>query len=337
MMMRLWQITIGVTVSFLLGTSLGRAADDFGDLKIIRIIPQTATEIAQAHERARPYSCEVVPPGEPLEITGFTPVLTDRDQAELARGRQLLASTRRHMFTVGLDMLGADQAQLPTVSRSQILNYIEGHYVTIQARVQKDPVTSELFLHHRPLAATVAFGKGQLTKEFTEAVQHAIQEFHSLGVYLPRDATQRPKNLRTLVMIYRNLIVQPTVIGDKTQIKPNFEYAFIRGRDATDTTTPQLKLYAFATSEQRKRLHLLTPWSAPNQPANCDIRATVLFTQYSTLGLIPQKSATRSVEYSSHKIVAWEELERYVTQQGWRGPALDNLDRILDAVIDEKL
>lgn len=321
------------------------AADSnpFGDIKLIRIIPRSESEIAQAHERNRSQSCETVPPGEPLEIKGFKPVLTERDRAEWGRGYRLLPSSRRNMFTVGLDMLSADRDRLPTVSGSQIERYIRGHYVTIQARVQKDPLTSKLFLHHRPLAATVSVGKGNLTEEFTDAVLTAVREFHSLGIFLPGAVARSPENLRTLVMIYRNKMAIPTGVGGKPQFRYVYEYAFVRARDVVEENQPdvanqrELVQYVFATSDQRRRLHLLKPWSTPTQPSDCGVRATVFFTEYTTLGLIPSKSATRSVVYSSHSVFDWPDLERYSAEQDWKGDALDNLPQILDAILDAKI
>lgn len=317
---------------------LARGGDlNFGDLKIIRVIPRTNEEIAQAHERSRGNACEPIPPEQLLEIRDFMPILTDRDSAEFDRGQVLLPSSRRHMFTVGLDMLSADKTRLPKVSGSQILGYIQSHYVTVQARVQRDPGTGELFLHHRPLAATVGFGRGGLTKDFNDAVLSAVKEFHSLGVYLPAGNQQRPKNLRTLVMIYRSLVAPPTVTAGKTQLKPLYEYVFVRGRDVPNSRPPQLNLYVFATSDERQRLHLLNPWSIPDRANSCGVHATVVFTEYSTLGLIPTKSATRRVAYSTKQAIPWDEINRFVTQQRWRGDALDNLDQTLDALIDQKI
>ncbi len=313
------------------------ADSEFGDLKIIHIVPRTEEEIAHVHERTRGYACEAVPANEPLEISGFMPCLTDRDRSEYERGVRLLPSSRRHMFTIGLDMLSDDKARLPTVSGSQILRYLQGHYVTIQARVQKDPVTSELFLHHRTLACTATFGRGALTQEFTDATLTAVREFHSLGVFLPGHESPSPKNLRTLVLIYRSVILLPGNLAGNQRLKPNFEYVFIRARDAGNKSPRQLSLHAFATSDQRRRLHLLQPWSAPQKPHQCGVRAKVLFTEFSTLGLIPTKSATRDVEYDSKTIIDWEILDRYAQEHQWRGDALDNLNLTLDLIIDGKI
>lgn len=317
---------------------LARGGDlDFGDLKTIRVVPRTLEEIAQAHDRSRGNACEPVPPEQLLEVRDFMPILTDRDSAEFDRGQLLLPSSRRHMFTVGLDMLSDDKAHLPKVSNGQILAYIQSNYVTVQARVQRDPGTGELFLHHRPLAATISFRRGTLTKEFNEAVLAAIREFHSLGVYLPSGTPQRPKNLRTLVMIYRSLVAPATITPGKTPLKPLYEYVFIRAREVPNSHPPQLNLHVFATSDERQRLHLLNPWSPPDRANNCGVHAMVVFTEYSTLGLIPTKSATRRVSYSSKQVVPWEDLNRFVTEQHWRGDALDNLDQTLDAYIDQKI
>jgi hypothetical protein len=308
-----------------------------GDLKILRIVPRSEDEIARLHERTRGYACEPVSPNEPLEITGYMPCLTERDRSEFERGVLLLPSSRRHMFSIGLDILHEDKSRLPTVSGGQILKYLRDHYVTVQARIQKDPVTSELFLHHRPLAATVSFGKGTLTQDFTEASLTAVRDFHSLGVFLPSGESNSPRNLRTLVLIYRSVVLLPAVGNGKPRLKPKFEYVFIRARDAAGGPNPQLALHAFATSDHRQRLHYLQPWSIPRQSQQCGVHAHVMFTEYSTLGLIPTKSATRNVTYASQTEFTWDQLDRFAHEHEWRGDALDNLNQTLDLIIDGKL
>lgn len=313
------------------------AADrGYSHLKLLRFIPQTVREIEDAHEKARSQTCEPVPAEEPLEISGFMPCLTSRDRAELERGVLLWPSSRRHVFTIGLDMLSADKARLPTVSGGQILRYLDNHYVTVQARIQKDPLTSELFLHHRPLAATATFGRGTLTQDFTEATLEAVREFHSLGLYLPSGQSAKAKNLRTLVLTYRSMEVLPAGANGKPRLQPKFEYVFMRARDSKDST-PALTVYAFATSDQRTRLHFLPAWTAPHQPQQCLVHAKVIFTEFSTLGLIPTKSATRNVVYNSKAVFEWEDLNDYARAQNWNGSALDNLNETLDAIIDGRV
>src|SRR5687767_13141999 len=128
-----------ISAAFALNTWQVRGADrGLEHLQVIRILPRSPQEIADAHERSRGQACEPVPPDEPLEISGFMPCLTDRDRQEFDRGVLLLPSSRRHIFSIGLDMLSEDRGRLPTLSGSQILKYLQDHYVSIQARVQKD-------------------------------------------------------------------------------------------------------------------------------------------------------------------------------------------------------
>lgn len=308
-----------------------------GDLKVIRMLPRTSQEIGDSHERSRSQSCEAVPADEPLEISGFMPCLTSRDRAEFDRGVLLLPSSRRHIFTIGLEMLSDDKARLPTISSSQILRYLQDHYVTIQARIQKDPITSELFLHHRPLAITATFGRGSLTQEFTDATLAAVREFHSLGLFLPSQAAKQPKNLRTIVLTYRSVEVLPAESNSKPKLQPKFEFVFIHAREVENSATKQLSLSAFATSDQRRKLHLLHPWSLPQLPQQCGVNAKVLFTEFSTLGLIPTKSATRNVTYNSKSVFSFEELNQFAQAQQWQGDAFDNLNLLLDAIVDGKL
>jgi hypothetical protein len=335
-----------VFVGCLLAASLGclswdveasAAEPDLGDLKLIRILPRNADEIAHAHERAKASSCETVPSGEPLEITSFTPQLTQRDRTELARGVILLPSSRRHMLTVGLEVRESDKPRLPKVSRGRILQYLQDHYVTLQARIQKDPITGKLFLHHRPLAATTSFGRGRLTESFTEPTLLAVQDFHSLGIFLPSNQTPKPENLRTLVMIYKSFTVGATTGTGKIPLKPVYEWVFVRGVEPVDQDARHLVLHVFCTSGERRRMHRLVAWESPKNPRDCGIFASVVFTEYTTLGLIPSKSATREVDYKSEMVFEWSDLDAFASEQGWTGDALDNLQPTLDAIIDGKL
>jgi hypothetical protein len=328
---------VSFVASALCCASTSFAADRDVDVKVIRILPRSAQEIAEMHERARGHSCEPVPADEPLEISGFMPCLTERDRVELERGVLLVPSSRRHIFTIGLDMLSEDKARLPTLSSSQILRYLDNHYVTVQARIQKDPITSELYLHHRPLAATAVFGRGSLTQDFTDATLQAVREFHSLGNFLPSHESKKPLNLRTVVLTYRSFVLLPADQSGKARLQPNFEYVFIRARDDVGADPRQLSLFAFATSDQRSRLHFLQPWTMPHRSDQCSVHAKVMFTEFSTLGLIPTKSATRNFVYNSRRIFTWDELNRYAEENHWKGDAFDNLTRTLDLIIDGKV
>jgi hypothetical protein len=210
--------------------------------------------------------------------------------------------------------------------------------VAVQARIQKEPLSGDLFLHHRPLALTAAFGRGGLTQEFTDATLAAVRDFRSLGLYLPGDESKSPENLRTLVLLFRSVLLLPGGENSgKPRLKPKYEYVFIRARQNRSGASPSLELHAFASSDQRNRLHYLNDWSTPRQPHQCGVHADVLFTEYSTLGLVPTKSATRNVTYDTRTSFAWEDLDQYARDQKNRGDALDNLNFVLDEIIDGRL
>ena len=139
---------------------------------------------------------EFVPSGEPLELNSFTPYLTKHDRRVDKNARLPNPSTRRPMFSVGISVDKEDQLRLPKLSATKIVDYLDEHYVSVQARIQKDAATGALYLHHRPIVVTAKYGAVRLTEDFTPAVANSVREMHSLGVYLPTSQPPKPANLR---------------------------------------------------------------------------------------------------------------------------------------------
>ncbi len=304
-------------------------------IKTIRRLPRSESDVALAHAQNVGESCEPLPPGQPLELSSFVPYLTDRDSRR--RTNELpVPSSRRHIFSLGLDMSSQDQTQLPKLSGRTILNRLNSRYVSVQARVHRDPVSRVMYLAHRPLAATAEYRKVPLTMEFSESGAASLTEIRGLGLFLNSKESPAPENLRTLVLTYKSTWLPTTVIGSG-RTKDRYEFIFVRARISKLGSSERLNLYTFATAEDRQQLHWLRECSGPTRPDTCSIKGTIVFTQYEQADLIPTASATRSMKLSSAATYTLDDLNRYARTQGWTGDALDNLTSTLDAVIDGKV
>ncbi|MEM7311880.1 MAG: hypothetical protein AAF497_01890 [Planctomycetota bacterium] len=310
----------------------GRPTISARDLRTISTIPRTRTELETAHNRNKSNSCEIIAADGEFEVSRFTPFLTDRDSRRIGKGL-ILPSTRRHVFSVGLDMWRDDQGELPIVSRGQILGYLRSHYVSVQARVQRDPLDNTEFLFHRPLAATFKFASNRKTEAFTEAVIASLRDMRSLGVYLPPGAPRIPENLRTIVITHRNVMAGTGVKLDRA--RPDFELLFIRAR--TPKGGGSLELHAFGTTERREVLHYISRSRKPRRASDCGIKGTVAFTKYSHANLYPTEAVIRNSAVRSQSDFRMSDLNKFVQSLGLTGDALDNLNFVLDAMIDKKI
>ncbi|MCA9266174.1 MAG: hypothetical protein KDA60_20080, partial [Planctomycetales bacterium] len=300
------------------------------NIQTLHALPRTRLDIEYAHERNRGNACELISSGEPFQLSDFTPYLTQRDERRGQR-ETLIPSTRRHVLSVGLDMLKVHHKSLPALSRGQILSYMKNHFVSIQARVQRDPLTHALYLHHRPLAATARYGRSRLTEEFTDAVLSSIREMRSLGIYLEEGVPPTPDQLRTIVMTHKN-----TQTDDVTKLryaKPDYEFVFVRARSLKVGEGVGLALHAFATTERRKYLHYLYDSSSPSSPTSCGIKGTVYFTEF-TRGVYPEEAVILRASVRGRKTYSMQELDDYAHQAKPDRDALDQLNLVLDAIID---
>lgn len=297
-----------------------------GDIVAIKSVPRTDDDLTKSYDRARSGQCELVRSGEPLEIKGFTPFLTPRDRAS----KEPIPSSRVHALSIGLEVGRQDRNDLPRLSRSAILEYVDDHYVSIQIRVQRDPVTNAQFLHHRPLAATSKYGRVRLTQDTTPAVLSSVRELRSLGVLMDEDAESTPENRRTLVLAHRHSLQTGF---DEEDEEINYELTFVRAVPENDEEDSPIELHTFVTTDHRTKLHYAKPGSYPSNADRASVKATVRFTEYSHAGLYPTKSSVRSTSVYDRGEFDFEKLDRYAESQEWEGDALDNIVPILDAII----
>ncbi len=142
-------------------------------------------------------SCEQLPKGEPIVMTQYTLGLTPRDQYKSRE--TILPSTRREVLRIGLNMLPSDQRNLPTLSRSIILGFLEDHYLSLQVRILKDSVTSNWQLHHRPIAMVGRYTGLPIAQDWVNAISSTVEDIRGLGVLQIPEGVQS----QTAVLIFR--------------------------------------------------------------------------------------------------------------------------------------
>jgi len=302
------------------------AIEEFKDVKTIQKLPMIEADVAYAHTRTRGETCELIGPGELMETRSFALNLTDRDRRDTTRRPP---SARHPLFTVGLSIDSEDQGDLPRLSRSRILNYVDEHFVVIQARVRQDLLDRKLYFHHRPIAVTTQFSSPRLSVAFEPVIANSVQEFHSLGLFTSETKKLKPENLRTLVLLLKN----NTVVG--SLVRSQYNYAFIQG--VPDKTGKSLEHHIFVTSENRQRLNYLAAYHVPRRQRDCSILGAVVITDYDSSGIFPKTSATKSYALRADQTFSLAEIIKFCEQQGYQNGFESNLDTVLAAVVNQKL
>ena len=313
------------SIAFNLLSGLTSAADEFSDCKIIRSLPRTTAEMEGLHRENGGNQCEPLSDNQSLETTNFSLIKTARSSLE----KNPKPAVRYGILSVGLIMDAGDRADLPTVSRGKILDYMEQHYVSIQVRMRRDLVTGKPYFHHRPLAATANFRGSKLTQPFEQLVSVAVRDFRSVGLYTKTPIDERtPEDLRTLVLMFRN-----TVLKSGSRTGSQFEYAIVRGRESNKED--RMTTHVFVTSNDRTQLVYLNPYHRPTRPEDCGIRGSVVITEFDKSGIFPKESATRSYRLDSRRIFPMENIDEYCRKNDLKGGFFENVDTVLDVLIDQ--
>ena len=303
-------------------------ADEFSDIKIIRSLPRSTTDLERAHRSSQSDACERIPESQSLELSSFTTILTERDKRDGIRARPIPAA-RHSVLSVGLIIENSDRSSLPIISRSAILDYIDKNYVAIQLRVRRD-LDRKLYFHHRPLAITAQYKGSKLTQKFEPIVTNTIKDFHSIGVFTKVTERLKPENLRTVVLLFKNSVLKP---GLRTG--EQFEFAFVRGRQGK--TDNRLDTHLFVTTNDRTQVTYLNPYVPPISPNSTSIRGSVVITDFDSKGIYPRESATRSYRLDTRRVYSMTSIDAYCKEKGLPGGIYENLEEVLDALIDEKI
>ena len=306
------------------------AIDEFKDLKMISSLPLGEAAIAAAHRTSAADACETVEPDESLEISSFTPFLTRRDKF-LSKKTLPIPSARHSVLSIGLEMDRADERKLPMLSGNQIIQYIDDHFVIVQARVRRDLLDRKLYYHHRPLAVTAQFRGVRVSQKFEPVIVNSVKDFHSLGLFRSSESPIiKPEQLRTIVLVFKN-----SVQISQYRTDDKYELAFVHGRESKDPD--RLDSHLFITDKDRSELLYLQPFTHPSSVNSCNIRGNVEITGYDRSGIFPTESVTKSYQINSIKRLTIDQLEKYATMHempdGWD----HHVNEILDAIVDGKL
>lgn len=293
-------------------------------------MPRSGIDIAAAHLNAKEEGTEFLQKGEPVELNSFALRLTKRDGAPLKGGKMANPSTRRFVLSVGIELSKEDQAKLPALSKGKILEYLATHYVSVQARIQRD-LKGNQYLSQRSIVATANFKGPKLTEDFDPAVSNSVKEIRSLGMYLPIKLAPTPENLRTAVLVHKHTGIDAVT----KKVEPQYEFIIFRGRA---TLAGKLDLYCFVTSDERTKLHFLRPNPKPPlRVADCTLKAQVYFSRFVDAGLVPADSVARSQTVTSQASFLMKDVDAFVKTQLKLIDTFTNLNEALDAIIDGKL
>jgi hypothetical protein len=305
------------------------AGDEFEDVKLIRELPISDYEVKSAYRQSRTENCEQVPDNEPLELNQAKSVLSTRDR-HLAKGPPL-PSMRKSVLSIGLQIRGTDRNDLPTLSRSRILDYLDKHYLNLQARVRKDLLDRKPYYHHRPLAATCNYLGSKLTQKFEGLVAITTKNIRSLGDYVePEVGLIKAEHLRTIVLLFPCELIDPTT----NKAVDQFEWVFVRG--VPTKKEDGLDSHVFVSKNKRDRLVYLRPYATPSSPRDCGVLGNIVITNYDRTGIFPQEAATRSFRIATRNEYTWQKLEDYSQQQFGKDLSI-RLNQVLDAIIEGKI
>ena len=301
-------------------------ANEFRDVKQLAVLPLSEADVRRAYAVASADSCEQVAEDQPRELTSFALSITPGDSQ--ARVKPSTASTRRGFLSVGIDV---DEKNLPTLSKSKIVEYVDRNYLVLQTRIRRDLLDRQLYYHHRPIAITCQFTGAGLTQRFEPVVAQTTSGIRSLGVLVDPDIRPlKAEHLRTIVLGFR---FERVDLSGRTQ--ENYELAIIRGRQ--EKSPPELVPHVFVTLNNRTQLVYLNEFQYPRVKERCGIVSRVKITQFdSTTGLYPQRSVTERYTVGRRAEFDMEKLQEYCKQN--LGGSLDtSVSKLLDEIIDGKL
>ena len=304
--------------------------------QLVRRIPRTHEELAKAHAKSRHASIQV-PIGQSIEIRDFAgrttyDVVVRRD-GKKQKQKLNYEFSRLGVLTYGMNLLPEDRASLPVVSKNRILDRVDGNYIAISVRVQREPTSGAVYLYYKPFAAVGHYHR-KGTQEFSALMEDSVRDMRGIGLFVPKGTPISAETLRTFVAINKNVVEVKDEESGQMVLKPHYELLFVRARvdDAG-----HVALHAFGTNKHRQQLNYLKPFTLPRSRDECTIESTIFFTKYTAAKQSPAEKAARKLELRARQRFAMSELDAYVAQQGLEGDALDHLTRVLDDIIDGKI
>lgn len=304
------------------------AVDEFADIKWIDRLPMTDRDVVDAFEKAKSDSCEAIGEGEPLEITSPIRYLTRRDQKQKSPP---LPAFRTGFLSIGLELSDTDRADLPVVSRSRVVEYLNSNYLLLQARIRKDLLDRRLYYHHRPIAVTARYSGQRVTQAFEPLVAQTTRNIRSLGVLVDSESRRKKaQDFRTLALIYYNEMVRPSSVGLRDIKVEQYEWVFVRGVESESSQS--LEPHVFVTEENRTRLVYLHGFELPPRVQRTDVTGQIAITGFDRTGIFPESYLTRSYRLQQKQRYDWSKLSE-VCLQTFGGDLDTHLNPMLDGLI----
>ncbi|MBL9095055.1 MAG: hypothetical protein JNL96_27805 [Planctomycetaceae bacterium] len=299
-------------------------------LRLITAVPQGREQLAKAFAESAAATCSMVEPGSALEMSELSAAAAESAGQRLSitvGGRAYaVPMARLPALSVGLTITPEDRTELPLLSSGLIQDYIDGHYVCLQPLVRRDLDTGELHLHDVAAAALMRYSGEAVTQGFEPLVIESLKNTRSLGLLTPTTRRPEPRQLRTLVLLTANPLIQTT---EPLRTTEEYELLFLRADPGDDGS---LEVRAFLAAGDQSTLHDFGSWQTPTQSAECDTIGTVYFTKYAGDGLSPTASALRSLATNSRRTIDAAALKAFAEKNG-KKHWLDDAGAALDAIL----
>ena len=295
------------------------------DGSIVYRLPETEEEIMSVYRRRGRYRARLIPQGQPLELNSFTQSMP----GVYINGKdEMNPFGRQHVLSVGIKVSSSDRSSLPRLSGGMINGYLDTHFVSVQARVVKDPVNRKQYLGPEPIAVTGRFGGPSISDPMEIAVQNSISQLRGIGLLMKEGDEDTPENRRTLVMIHRYPFAPA---GSAESAEMRHELMFVRARE---TDRGELDLHAFSTSGNRTQLHYHGRTRRPRRMTDCDIQASVFFSEYSHASLVPTKGISRESKAQGKVRYSIEALDESLKGSDPDASFWTHATQALDSMID---
>ncbi len=253
-------------------------------IRTIRRVPTTKIELEAAFRQRLHEAALMLVDSEPLFVLRYAPYVPVGDEPRERATRAL--AMRRPVISTGLEMRDSDISTLPWVSRSTILSYIQGHYVSLQATVMKDrQKNGRWHLHHRPVAAVAKFGGASLTEPFVSPVTESVADIRGLGVYRAEPTVNEPDTVDETAFGY----------SENTRLKRYHPFGSIRlclVRATGDDSDPN-RFRIVLTDNQFQNWHCLVDSEitrSPRRPNDASSLGTIHITEYNGMVCIPRRA-----------------------------------------------
>lgn len=325
-------IMVCVLASLIIDGRVSNAEKPIWVAKVLRELPRGEAEIVAAHEKSRDAAVQISA-GDPLEITDFSgetsyPVTVDGEKMDVP-----YRYCRLGALTYGMKLAPEDVATLPSVSKGRILSKVNGNYVCIQLRVQRDEATGNVYLYYKPFALVGAYDNQSTSQEFSPLMEDSVRDVRGIGLFIKPGTPLSAEAFRTFVAINKNTVSLETSASGEPSLKPHYEFFFGRLRVDGD----DMQLHIFGTTEYRQQINYLNTYHAPTSREDCIMVSTIFFTDYTIAKQSPSAKAAKEVVIQRREQVSLEAANAFAADQGMEGDAWDNLTEILDAMIDGKL